>query len=262
MRRLLVIAVLAVGLLGCGAAGGASSLTTVNGKKVLESGYSNVNGTPVLLLRPPQKTNRLVLYVHGSGAQADFLEEEQLGPTVEELLRNGFAVAASNGGGAGDLGEFNWGSPRSVEDSVKLAEATGYKHIYILAQSMGGIGGIELIDKLHPVAWAGIFPVCNLASIWNHEEAPEIEAVWGPGEPPKSVSPATAKDVKNLPVLMFASPEDTTVPIEQNARTCQRWMNKRGAHAKLVETVGEHGDPSNFQPSRLTQFFLRAKQNR
>jgi hypothetical protein len=269
MRRTLVIAVLVLGLLGCGAAGGAGTSGSssdaakqASGPKPLPSGYSNVNGTPVLLLRPPQPTNRLVLYLHGSGSQADVLEEEQVGPTVQELLRHGFAVAASNGGGPGDNGEYNWGSPRSVEDSVKLAQRTGYKHVYILAQSMGGIGGVLLIDKLHPVAWAGIFPVCNLTNLWEHEESGLIEAVWGPGAPPKKLSPVTAKDVKGLPVLMFGSPEDTTVPLEENERECQRWMTKGGAHVKIVETVGEHGDPSNFQPTRLANFFSRAKTNR
>ena len=81
------------------------------------------------------------------------LEEEQLAPTVHALLRRGFAVAASNGGG-----EYNWGSAESVQDSVRLAERTGYKHVYILAQSMGGIGGVELIDRLRPGRLGGDLP--------------------------------------------------------------------------------------------------------
>jgi predicted esterase len=262
MRRWLILAIAAVALLGCGAASQAEK-TDATGAKAkptqrIVTGFSTVNGTSVVLLRPETKTNRLVLYLHGSGDQANVIEEEQVAPLTEEFLRNGFAVAASTGGS-----ENNYGNPRSVADSVALARRTGYKHIYILAQSMGGIGGVELIDKLHPVAWAGIFPVCNLHNLWAiGNGTAEIEEAWGPGPPPKRVSPVTAKDVKGLPVLMFASHEDTSVPIAQNAETCKRWMTKGGAHVKLVETVGEHGDPSNFQPARLTQFFLKAKQNR
>jgi pimeloyl-ACP methyl ester carboxylesterase len=244
---------LAAGLLGCAASAGTDSSADASPAPV-PTGYSSVNGTPVLLLRPQKPTNRLVLYVHGSGSQADVLEEEQVQPLVRAFLRRGFAVAASNGGG-----EDNWGSPKSVEDSVMLARRTGYKHIYILAQSMGGIGGVELIDRLHPVAWAGIFPVCNARSLWNiNNGRAEMEAVWGPGPPPARISPVKAKDVKGLRVMMFASPEDTAVPIAQNAEQCAAWMGRRGAQVTLVETTGEHGDPSNFQPARLSSFFARA----
>jgi hypothetical protein len=258
MRRLLVMALLAAGLLGCGTSGKAdagSSSSATAAKAPKKSGFFSVNGTPVLALRPSKPTDRLVLYLHGSGEQAGALLEPQVKPLTDAFLAHGFAVAASNGGS-----EYNWGNAESVEDSAKLAEYLGYKRIYILAQSMGGIGGIELIDQLHPVAWAGIFPVCNARSIWNlGEEAGEIESAWGPGPPPKSISPAKAKDVKGMPALMFASPEDTNVPIGQNADVCAKWMNEGGAHAKVVETVGEHGDPSNFQPERLANFFARAK---
>jgi hypothetical protein len=254
MWRPLLIALAVVGLFGCAASSGSDPSADASPARV-PTGYSSVNGTPVLMLRPQKPTNRLVLYLHGSGSQADVLEEEQLQPTVRTLLHRGFAVGASNGGG-----ENNWGSPKSVEDSVRLARRSGYKYIYILAQSMGGIGGVELIDRLHPVAWAGIFPVCNARSLWssNSQERVEIEAVWGPGPPPARISPVKAKDVKGLPVMMFASPEDTDVPIAQNAEQCAGWMGNRGARVTLIETTGEHGDPSNFQPNRLASFFAQA----
>jgi predicted esterase len=240
-------------LLGSAVAGLACSSASTRPTR-LPTGYSSVNGTPALVLRPKKPTNRLVLYIHGSGSQADVLEEEQLAPTVHALLRRGFAVAASNGGG-----EYNWGSAESVQDSVRLAERTGYKHVYILAQSMGGIGGVELIDRLHPVAWAGIFPVCDARSIWNlGDEAAEIEAVWGPGPPPGRISPVKARDVKGMPIMMFSSPEDTVVPKKENADRCAAWMRREGAHVTVVQTTGQHGDPSNFQPGRLSSFFAGA----
>jgi predicted peptidase len=252
-RRRVFVALVVCLLLSSAVAGLACSSAKPRPMPV-PTGYSSVHGTPALVLRPGKPTNRLVLYVHGSGSQADVLEEEQLAPTVQALLKRGFAVAASNGGG-----ENNWGNAKSVEDSVRLAERIGYKYVYVLAQSMGGIGGVELIDRLHPVAWAGIFPVCNARNLWEIDNGREqIEAVWGPGPPPAKISPVKAKEVKNLPVMMFASPEDTSVPIEQNADTCARWMRQRGAKVTLIETTGEHGDPSNFQPNRLSSFFARA----
>jgi hypothetical protein len=262
IRRTILLALFAAVLIGCGASGQDDASTdaahAATRPQPVPTGFSSVDGTPVLVLRPQQPTNRLVLYIHGSGNQANVLEEEQLQPLVKAFLAKGFAVAASTGGG-----EYNWGSPASVQESAQLARGLGYRHVYILAQSMGGIGGVELIDRLHPVAWAGIFPVCDARSIWRlGDEAPEIEAVWGPGPPPKKISPVTAKDVKGLPVLMFASPEDTVVPIGENADRCAAWMRRGGAQVKVVETIGEHGDPSNFQPGRLASFFARAPVDR
>jgi hypothetical protein len=255
---MLLLGLFAALLIGCGASarddGATGAASAAAPPAAVPSGYSSVNGTPVLVLRPDRPTDRLVLYLHGSGEQASTLEEKQLKPLVDAFLAKGFAVAASNGGD-----EYNWGSPASVQDSVRLVQGLGYKHVYILAQSMGGVGGVELIDRLHPVAWAGIFPVCDARSIWRlGEEAPEIEAVWGPGPPPKKISPVRAKDVGGLPVMMFASPEDTDVPKSENADRCAAWMRKGGARVTMVETSGEHGDPSNFQPGRLSAFFARA----
>jgi hypothetical protein len=262
LRRTALLALFALLLIGCGASShgdGSTGSASAARPQPVPSGYSSVDGTPVLVLRPDKPTDRLVLYLHGSGEQASVLEEEQLKPTVDAFLRKGFAVAASNGGD-----EYNWGVPSSVRDSAALARRLGYKHVYILAQSMGGVAGIKLIDLLHPVAWAGIFPVCNARSVWraSAEDAAAIERAWGPGPPPKDISPVKAKDVGNLPVIMFSSPEDTNVPKSENADVCAAWMTKGGAKVTVVSTEGEHGDPSNFQPGRLSSFFARAPLNR
>jgi hypothetical protein len=257
VRRGLVIALLALGLIGAVAASSASAVSNPSASKVPD-GESDVQGSSVVLLRPNKPTNRLVLYMHGTFEEAKGIQEGEMVPMTRELLRQGFAVGASTGGD-----DNNWGDPPSVADSVAFARATGYRHIYILAASMGGVGGVELIDKLHPVAWAGIYPVCNVRNLWARgNSSREIEEAWGPGEPPSKISPVKAKDVNGLPVLMWASPEDHEVPIGPNARTCASWMKKGGAKVKLIETTGEHGDPSNFQPRRLANFFLAAKTNR
>jgi hypothetical protein len=261
-RRVALLALFALLLIGCGASSqddGSTGSAAAARPAAIPSGYSEVDGTPVLVLRPDKPTDRLVLYLHGSGEQAGVLEEEQLKPTVDALLRKGFAVAASNGGD-----EYNWGVPSSVRDSAALARRLGYKHVYVLAQSMGGIGGVKLIDRLHPVAWAGIFPVCDARSVYraSEEDAEAIEAAWGPGLPPRDISPVRATDVKGLPVIMFSSPEDTNVPKSENADRCAAWMRKGGAKVTVVSTVGEHGDPSNFQPGRLSSFFARAPLDR
>jgi predicted peptidase len=59
------------------------------------------------------------------------------------------------------MAKRTWGSPASVADYVRLAHRLGYPRIYILAESMGGLDAVQLIDRLHPEAWAGIYPVCD-----------------------------------------------------------------------------------------------------
>ena len=261
VHRFVAMALFAVVLIGCGGsveatAGSSAKPPTAHREPPapLKAKFFSLDQTPVVTLRPPTPTNRLVLYLHGSAESSSALVEEEVRPLTTALLARGFAVAASTGGQ-----DSNWGNRASVKDSVDLVHHLGYKHVYILAQSMGGIGGVELIDKLRPVAWAGIFPVCNARSVWAlGGEAGDIEAIWGPGPPPAKISPVEAKDVKGMPALMFASPEDTHVPVGPNADACASWMNRRGADAKVIETVGEHGDPSNFQPKRLANFFSRA----
>jgi pimeloyl-ACP methyl ester carboxylesterase len=172
---------------------------------------------------------------------------------TESLLAHGFAVAASNA-----HGPQNWGDPPSVSDYVRLDRQLGYKHVLILAQSMGGLDGLQLVDRLRPEAWAGIYPVCNAQSSYDSTELnPFVEEAW-PGPPPKYLSPVIPRDLKGLPVLIWASPEDKVVSFKENSERCSRIMRERGADIRLIRTEGDHGDPSNFHPARLTSFFESA----
>ncbi len=221
-----------------------------------QGAYFTLGGQRDQVIRPSVPNGDLVLYVHGAGGSAASLEEApQATKILQPLLAAGFTVASSDADGP-----QTWGNPASVAAYVALAHHLRHARIGIVAQSMGGLDGVQLIDLLHPFAWAGIYPVDNLASI-----GPSIsplywqifETAWE-GQPPKSVSPAKAEDVTDLPVLLWASPEDTIVPKVENADVMAHWMRRGGAHVTEVTTEGDHGDPSNFQPARLVRFFLKA----
>lgn len=217
--------------------------------------YLEVGGQRAQVLRPPVPNGHLVLYIHGASGSADAISEGPVVPLTHALLARGYTVAASDA-----HGPQNWGNPASVADYVHLAHRLHFKRINILAQSMGGLDGVQLIDRLHPEAFAGIFPVCNIDSL-GPSLAPNwrelIEGAWG-GWAPARMSPVKASDVAGLPVMLWASLEDKMVPKAQNADVCAAWMRNRGAKVTELTTEGEHGDPSNFQPRQLAQFFAAA----
>jgi fermentation-respiration switch protein FrsA (DUF1100 family) len=231
--------------------------------------YLTIRGQRALVLTPSHPTDRLVIYVHGAGGTASTIAEPGVNSLTKPLLARGFAVAASDAHGT-----ENWGNPPSVADYVRLAHRLRYPRIYILAHSMGGLDAVQLIDKLHPEAWAGIFPVCNAKSVFRRGEGAgrrvlgppsllskeltkEIRSVYG-GPPPHALSPVKARNVAGLPVLIWASPADTVVPFGQNAAECAKWMSKGGANVRVVKTVGDHGDPSNIRPRWLADFMSRS----
>lgn len=212
--------------------------------------HLTVGGQEALVIEPARPNGRLVMYIHGAGGTAQAITEDPVRPLTRKLLTNGYAVAASDA-----HGPQNWGNAASVQDYVRLAHRLHYSHILILAQSMGGLDGLQLIDRLQPEAWAGIYPVCNARSAYNRPELrPFVLEGWH-GPPPEYLSPVKPRNVSGLRVLIWASPEDRVVPFNQNARTCARIMRRRGARVRLVRTHGDHGDPSNFHPEWLNRFF-------
>jgi hypothetical protein len=219
------------------------------GPRFVEKVFSVDGQRAILRLPHGAGRKRLVLYVHGASGSAEAIDEAPVEALTEALLTDGFAVAADDAGGP-----QTWGDPESVADYVRLVDRLRFKEVVVIAQSMGGLAGVRLIDKLHPSAWVGIYPVCNAAVAYeNPELTPFVEEAWH-GPPPKYLSPVRARGVRGLPVLIWASPQDTVVPFKENAKVCAEEMRRGGASVRLIRTTGDHGDPSNFRPRELVGF--------
>jgi pimeloyl-ACP methyl ester carboxylesterase len=217
-----------------------------------------VGGQRAIVERPAHPNGTLVLYVHGAGGDATAITNPSYSPPLHRLvgtlLRHGYTVASDDA-----HGPENWGNPASVRDYVRLVHRLGFRHVVILAESMGGLDGVQLIDHIHPDAFAALFPVCNLRSLEeNPLLAPESSAIyraaWNGQPPPASLSPVKARDVTGLRVILWASPEDRIVPKRENADVCAAEFRRGGANVTEIATAGEHGDASNFQPHRLLRF--------
>jgi len=64
-----------------------------------------------------------------------------------------------------------------------------------------------------------------------------------------------------LPMLWTSSPDDATVPKDENSDTCSKQAVEAGADSEVVETVGLHNDSSNFDPELVVGFFERVSRS-
>ena len=238
--------------------------TTVPAPTVAPAGtaptYSDltVAGQPSLLLEPVHPNGRLVLFLHGaSGRAADLraVGDRARADLAAGLVTAGYAVAASDAHGDA------WGSAASVADYQALAtearRRTGASSVYLLAESMGGLPAAQLtapgaLADLR--ALAGIYPVCDLSSIRAGFTA-SIEAAHGSDTDAAVAALSPVRPDPAVPLLIWASADDTVVPTARNAEVCVADVLARGGEARLIPTVGDHGDPSNFALSDLLSFY-------
>lgn len=195
---------------------------------------SQASAKDVVLL-PGAPTNRVVVYFHGSGGQA----EEIVGSkTTDIYLKRGFAVAASDADG-----QQNWGNPASVAANVRLVRQLrkiGLTRMFLMGGSMGGLDAMQMIGRTHPEAVALVAPVCNLKGVPLIQAA--VESEWGKRRP-DYLSPVTADPWVGMPVQIWASPEDTWVPKKLNADLCARELRRGGAKVTVKLGRGDHDSP-------------------
>lgn len=211
------------------------------------------------VLRPSHPTNRVVIFFHGAGGLAKNLDEKHnpmVPPAVRILLRRGFAVAASDA-----EGRQNWGDPASVADDLHLIDRLGYERVFFYALSMGGLDAMQLISKVHPEAVAAVAPVCNVSSL-GPALTTDIGEIWGESRP-SYLSPVVPRAYAGLPVKIWASPEDTWVPAEQNGDVCAAELRGEGAEVTQTATTGQHTNTHMVRPSAVANFFSAiARRNR
>ena len=213
-----------------------------------------LGGVAAVLLRADHPSARVVIWLHGAYQTASSLLRTPVSaPAVAALLRHGYAVASSDAGGN------SWGDAAGLQDELALAaalRARGLTSIYVIAESMGGLDGLRLLDYLRPRAWVGIYPACNLGSLMSDPTlAPSITAAWGPqlAAGIAAESPVHPTHVRGLSMTFLASASDTVVPAGANAYPCATDLSSAGAHVTIVYTHGQHGDPSNYHPNVILQ---------
>lgn len=256
LRRLIAALALLAGLAGCGGPrttphSGAQAAVADQAASIVDG---SIRGQRYVLALPAHpRDGRLVLYIHGAGTNAARATDSALvGSLTAALLRAGYAVAGTDAHGD------NWGDDVSLADQLALLRrlrGQGLDRVYVLAESMGGLDGLRLIGQTPIRAWAGLYPVCNLASIdAERMYSAAIRAANG-GTVPPSLSPVRPAPLRGLPMRFWASPGDTVVPKAQNTDLCAADATADGGRVTVTTTTGDHGDPSNFDPYGLVGFF-------
>lgn len=215
-----------------------------------------VGGEGAVVLVPEVPNGRLVVYAHGYGADLrNIPDDEAFGALAQGLVDAGYAVAASTAGGDA------WGDAASVDAHAVLAATarrlTGAADVYLVAESMGGLAGAQLVtgDRIEGLrAYAGLQPLCDLASIYSWFPD-SIDAVYGPDAAAAVARLSPVRLDADVPVRLWASDADTVVTRARNAEVCAAQVRAAGGEAQVVPVSGDHGDPSHYDLPGLLAFF-------
>jgi len=184
----------------------------------------------------------------------------------EPLLKQGVAVAGY------DLGEVR-GAAKSSRQFLRFYEAMvekGYsKKPVLLGQSRGGLmllcWAYRHPDKVQ--AFAGIYPVCNIASWPLKYTKAAVLLDYGMSEDKllkqlESLNPAGNLEglAKNkVPMFMVHGDADDRVPLEDNSALIQEAYEKSGGtiDVKVIPGEGHNMSPAFFKNPDLLEFLQR-----
>lgn len=206
-----------------------------------------------LVIEPRRPNGALVVFLHGWGqTRWSLLARKEEAGVATALTDAGFTVLAADA-----LGKA-WGDPASLQDYTSLIERTQrvrrLRDVFLMGESMGGLATMQLARTLPDVqaatAW---FPVCDLSTMHEARFQQTIRDAWAG----RSRAPVTPVAVGDTPLLVWASATDTVVDAATNAAVCVARAKAAGAEVTYFHTTGEHGDPSNYQPATVVEFFER-----
>jgi pimeloyl-ACP methyl ester carboxylesterase len=221
-----------------------------------------VRGQPAVLVSPKSRTQKVVVYTHGSGETVEnIFRDPKKQPIFSALLGAGYAIAATDAHGD------NWGSGASVDDTLALVarlRERGLGDVYVLALSMGGFDGFALLGRTPVKAWAGIFPACDLRSVYDLGLYPgQIRTAYDRsakrlGDAIARRSPIAFDPPDGLPMRFWASPGDRVIPKRENTDVCAALARDRGAKVEVTTTEGDHGDLSDYDAAGVLRLFASA----
>ena len=185
---------------------------------------------------------------------------------ADAFLNAGIAIASY------DLGEVRGAPGSTAKFSLFYDEMVkrGYsKKPILLGQSRGGImtlaWAVRNPDKV--TAWAGIYPVCNLASYPLRFSKNETLADYGISEEEiraklDELNPIAHLDglAKNkVPIFSVHGDKDNTVPHNENTKLLQENYEKLGGtcEVKIIPGRGHEISPAFFQCQELVDFVLK-----
>jgi hypothetical protein len=235
---------------------------TFNLTSLVISGQNNIymvpNNVPL--------SGTFVMVHHGAGAtETDWLTNSLTVGVREALLAQGHIISGCNA--AGD----NWGNTAGINAyAAQWADVQtrfpSINKLVFFAGSMGGMTSqLTIAAATMPVrGWYAVFPACNLAEEYSLTFTAAINTAYNiPTGGTYAVQTAGHDPVllsgSSFPLRMrfTGSPADTIVPRAQNGVRMQALVAPFALESFYLNTIGPHGDPSNFIPSDVVNFFAR-----
>lgn len=219
-----------------------------------------VRGQDAVLIRPDPGEGKAVVYTHGSGERVEnIFHDPKKDAIFNALLDAGYALATTDAHGD------NWGNARSERDQVALVaelRERGFGDIYVLALSMGGFNALQLLEHADVSAWAGIFPACDLQSVFDLDlYRGQIRTAYDRAteqslrDAMRRRSPVDFDPPDGLPMRFWASPGDRVIPKRENTDACAALARRGGARVEVTTTEGDHGHPSNYGAEGVLRLF-------
>ena len=185
---------------------------------------------------------------------------------VDAFLNAGISLASC------DLGEVR-GAPGSTGKFTLFYDAMvkrGYSaKPILLGQSRGGIMTLAWAVR-HPdkiTAWAGIYPVCNIASYPLRFSKDQTLADYGMDEPSLRAKLDELNPIANLaglaqhkvPLFSVHGDKDGTVPYDENTKLLKERYEAAGGtcEVKIIPGRGHEVSPEFFQCRELVDFILK-----
>ncbi|GAA4021183.1 alpha/beta hydrolase [Deinococcus rubellus] len=202
-----------------------------------------------LLIVPPEcRLERcpLLTISHSRGrTPTELTESTSFQPFLRQLLAAGLPLLISAEGGPDGWGgpEALWQLTRDYTLSVSKFKFSG--RTYALGVSMGGMSALRAaVDAVFDVH--GLILIdgrVNLTDAWNSGQSrqPELSAAYAlKGRPPAAHEDPLASLPASfrVPLLVFGSPQDTTVNFKRNGEAL--YGKAAGIGSQLVHTSGPH----------------------
>ncbi|MFW3172994.1 serine aminopeptidase domain-containing protein [Geodermatophilus sp. CPCC 206100] len=254
-------AALAVTALLAGCGGGAETPDEGPETPAAEPEFSEftVDGQDAVAIAPGEgDPEGLVVFLHGLDDDAGALgEEEKRVDMVGDLVAQGYVVAGSDG-------NFNaWGNEASqqgyVDLAAELAERYGTTDTYLVAESMGGVAGLQLLadDRIPDVrGMALISPLVDLDVVRDTPQEAQVLQAYDGVFPTDAQNPALrpAEDWAGTSMRFYLATEDEVVDNTENAEPFVERVEDV-ADVSVVVCEGEHVAPSCFQGEDLAEWF-------
>jgi acetyl esterase/lipase len=232
---------------------------------------NNINGVDSVIYVPSgynsEIPNKFIIFFHGAGGGAyDLLQNDPLhNSMLKAFLKSGYILIGS------DYSTIqNWGNESSLSETKQMLVYYRSKfnledNPYVYMSSMGGSTALNAIAHgiINPKAVVAVSPVTNLNDMYIGQFQSSLNLAYhsqdvtefnkaSVGYNPVDDDPVV---FLKIPMLIWDSDSDTVVNKKQNTDLLKERVNKIGGNVNVVETSGEHGDISNFDPEKALEFF-------